>query len=197
MKRILFQTVIALIFLLFVSPAFAERDPVAAIGNDVSHLIKDAGNLVQDGVISAAVVAKLSLDKNLAQYDIDVTAHGGVVTLAGIVNSDIEANQMIQIASATEGVKAVDSSQLKIKKDEQVMADIAITSKVKSIFIKEKLFGSMDVSAMHVSVETKNGIVYLSGTVDNIEQAENAVKLAQSIQGVVRVDSSIIVRKQS
>lgn len=196
MKNIYYiQLVIIFIFSLFVTPIYAERDSVDSFANDVNRLIKDTGHLVQDGIISAAVVTKLALDKNISQYDIDVNTHNGVVSLAGTVNSEVEANKIIQIASSTEGVKSVDASQLKIRKDEQLMADILITSQIKTLFIKEKLFGNKDISAMHVSVETKNGIVYLSGSVDNAVQAENAVKFAQSVRGVVRVESSIVVEK--
>lgn len=59
--------------------------------------------------------------------------------------------------------------------------------------MKEKLFGRKNVPVTHVHVETNNGIVYLSGTVENREQAIDAAQLARSIPEVTNVISRIEV----
>ncbi|HEV2613453.1 MAG TPA: BON domain-containing protein [Gammaproteobacteria bacterium] len=75
-----------------------------------------------------------------------------------------------------------------------VVADSVITTKIKSSYAHEKLFGTKDISMMGVTVTTKDGIVHLAGTVDNQLQADNAVKLAKEVDGVKSVDSTLVVR---
>src|SRR5205814_1784718 len=109
--------------------------------------------------------------------------------LTGTVNSPAEASKAIELAQETADVKNVDYSKLNIKEmattaSAQPFADTAITAKVKGSFIKEKLFGDKDIVAMGISVETKNGVVHLTGKVENQQQATNAVKVAKSITGV-------------
>jgi osmotically-inducible protein OsmY len=49
---------------------------------------------------------------------------------------------------------------------------------------------------MSIHVETNNGIVYLSGTADSKKQADNAIAIAQSVEGVKKVESSIKIAPQ-
>jgi len=67
--------------------------------------------------------------------------------------------------------------------------DSAITAKVKAAFVKDK-----EVSALAVSVETDNGVVLLSGFVENEQQARRAQEIAASISGVKSVKSNLVVK---
>lgn len=69
------------------------------------------------------------------------------------------------------------------------VTDSVITTKVKAEFAKDKL-----VSATGVKVETdSNGVVQLSGTAKSKAEAEQAIRLAQSVKGVTAVKSDIVV----
>jgi hyperosmotically inducible periplasmic protein len=74
-----------------------------------------------------------------------------------------------------------------VGESEQPMGDTWITTKVKA-----ELLANQDVSGLDISVETVNGVVTLSGDVGTQAEADRAVALAQSIEGVTRVDSSRI-----
>lgn len=150
-----------------------------------------------DAQITTDVQSKLSADKTISGQAIKVTTKNGVVTLTGNVNTDAEASKAVEIASATTGVKDTDTSKLTVKESKQPFTDTAITAKVKGTFIREKLFGDKDVSVMNVNVETTNGVVYLTGTVDTKAEADNAVKLAKSVSGVKSVESKIQVNGSS
>ncbi|SBV37548.1 hypothetical protein STPYR_12484 [uncultured Stenotrophomonas sp.] len=68
-----------------------------------------------------------------------------------------------------------------------------ITTKVKA-----ELLATKDVSGMDIKVETVNGVVSLSGTVDTQVEADRAVAVARAIEGVSRVDDSgLVVRNKS
>ena len=71
----------------------------------------------------------------------------------------------------------------------QYVDDSVITTKVKAALVKDPV-----VSALAVSVETRKGIVVLSGFVDNESQARRAAEVAAGVQGVVSVKSGLVVK---
>lgn len=71
----------------------------------------------------------------------------------------------------------------------KVIADSVITTKVKADLFKEPA-----LSAMAIHVETEKGVVMLSGFVDSKADADRAVRLAKSVEGVTQVKSAIKVK---
>ncbi len=65
--------------------------------------------------------------------------------------------------------------------------DSVITAKIKAKMAEDK-----QVSALNVKVDTDNkGIVTLSGKAKSREEADKAVAIAQSVEGVVAVENRI------
>ncbi|MDM5180293.1 BON domain-containing protein [Massilia sp. DJPM01] len=75
------------------------------------------------------------------------------------------------------------------EKSGAVMADAVITTKVKADIFKEP-----ELKSMAIHVETEKGVVMLSGFVDSKADAEKAVRLAKSVDGVTAVKSAIKVK---
>lgn len=67
----------------------------------------------------------------------------------------------------------------------QSIDDAAITAKVQSSFVTDPL-----MSASAINVETRRGVVHLSGTAKSEEERYRAIQLVQSVAGV----KEIIVR---
>lgn len=67
--------------------------------------------------------------------------------------------------------------------------DTAITAKVKAAILADS-----QLKATQVSVETNQGTVQLSGTVDTKNQESEAVKVANKVEGVVSVKDLMTVR---
>jgi osmotically-inducible protein OsmY len=67
--------------------------------------------------------------------------------------------------------------------------DKAITAKVKAALLKDP-----EVKALQVNVDTYNGVVQLSGFVDNEKQISQAAKVAGSVEGVKSVKNDLVVR---
>lgn len=67
--------------------------------------------------------------------------------------------------------------------------DKAITAKVKAALMQDPV-----VKAIQVKVETYNGVVQLSGFVENGDQISQAAKVAGSVEGVKSVKNDLIVR---
>ena len=71
----------------------------------------------------------------------------------------------------------------------QYIDDSAITTKVKAALLADN-----QLKALHISVQTTQGIVQLSGTVDSSAQEEEAVKVANRVDGVKSVSDAISLR---
>jgi hyperosmotically inducible protein len=152
-----------------------------------------ANQTESDSNINSAVESKISSDSSLNGTSIKVKTTNGTVNLSGKVDSDTQADTATELAQSTDGVTDVDSSNLDIKGSRHPIDDSVITAKVKGMFIQQKLFGDKDISAMTIKVETNNGIVSLSGTANDQQQIDNAIKISKSIKGVKEVKSTIKV----
>ena len=67
--------------------------------------------------------------------------------------------------------------------------DTVITTKVKSALLKDTGLESFDIK-----VETRKGVVQLSGFVDSQNQIDRAMAVAQGIDGVSNVDNKIRIK---
>lgn len=150
---------------------------------------------VSDSDISATVSKKIHANKVTSASKIDVSTKHGVVFLSGTVQTEGEASSAIETANSVPGVKDVNNDELLVKNGSQPYTDAYITAKVKGAYVREKLFGDKAVDVSGVSVETKDGIVYLTGTAATKAQAESAVSLAKEIKGVKEVKSKVVVEK--
>ena len=150
------------------------------------------GEFVDDTVITTKVKEKILMDKSLSSLNFNIETKKGVVSISGKVPTDDEASKAVEIAASTEGVVDVNTAHLNIEKSHFTAADLYITAKIKGTYIKENIFGAKDVPVTDVHVETKNGIVYLTGVVNNAEQKNNAEALAKTINGVKKVDAKAL-----
>ncbi len=80
----------------------------------------------------------------------------------------------------------IDSS---MKKVDGFMDDSGITAKAKAALVDDDAIKSTDIS-----VETKQGVVTLSGFVMSQDQAEKAVALVQKVEGVKSVSDKLHVK---
>ena len=186
MKNLKIISLLILTQLFIFSNTYAQNNNM--MNNTTSSTIQPT-----DTTIMSNVKSKIAADATISGLNVTVTSQGGVVSLVGQVNTDAEASKLIEIAESTPGVKDTDTAKLSVLKSDQPFTDMVITAKVRGTYIQEKLFSDKDISVTEINVETKNGIVYLSGTVDSQEKANNAVNLAKSISGVKSVESKIVV----
>ena len=137
-----------------------------------------------------------ALNPYLRANDLKVTVHNGKATLTGNVDEEVNKDLAKEIAMGVSGIKEVDN-QIKVQADAnpkrstnygETIDDITITAAVKS-----KLFWSK-YSYLATKVETKSGIVSLSGTVDSKEARDVAGRLASNTRGVSNVKNQIAVK---
>ena len=69
--------------------------------------------------------------------------------------------------------------------------DGTLTTKVKAALLAEP-----GLRSLQIAVETKNGAVTLSGTVDNATSRERAKDIASSVTGVATVVDQLTIKSQ-
>ena len=80
-------------------------------------------------------------------------------------------------------------SAVQQKESKRIAKDSAITTKIKSKYLIEKNFRSFKVS-----VETKDGIVILSGFVNDEATKMRAAQIAASVKGVKSIKNGLVVK---
>jgi hyperosmotically inducible protein len=159
-------------------------------GKKIDSYMNKVGNFMDDSSITAKVKAALVDDENIKSTDISVKTDKKVVTLSGFVESQAQAEKAVSVAKGVEGVTSVsDKLHVRDAKDQSVKGyagDTATTSEIKA-----KLLADDIVPSRKVKVETTDGVVQLSGTVDSQAQVERAETIAKAVDGVKSVKNDL------
>ncbi|MER1913773.1 molecular chaperone OsmY [Citrobacter portucalensis] len=163
---------------------------VESAGQKVDSSMNKVGNFMDDSTITAKVKAALVDHESIKSTDISVKTDQKVVTLSGFVESQAQAEEAVKAAKGVEGVTSVsDKLHVRDSKETSVKGyagDTAITSEVKA-----KLLADDIVPSRKVKVETTDGVVQLSGTVDSQAQSDRAESIAKAIDGVKSVKNDL------
>lgn len=136
--------------------------------------------------ITSATKMRLLTDSRTPALDINVETQAGVVTLFGIVPSQEAKAAAAADARKVSGVKRVVNELQVVASAKQAavkVRDDDIESNVKKAFEKADF--------KDISVEVKNGVVRLTGTVPTGARRLEAAVLARSIQGVRAVKDEL------
>jgi osmotically-inducible protein OsmY len=154
--------------------------PGAVVANRTANAVDNAADNTRD---AAAVAADKT--RNAAATVVEKTRE--VASTA----ADKTRNAAAIVAGKTERAadRAADTSAVAAHKSGAVVADSVITTKVKADIFKEP-----ELKSMAIHVETEKGVVMLSGFVDSKADADKAVRLAKSVEGVSSVKSAIKVK---
>lgn len=77
------------------------------------------------------------------------------------------------------------------KKTEAVLDDVEITTRVKAA-----IFAEPGLKTLQISVDTINGVVTLSGSVDSQADSDTAKSLAGAVAGVKEVQNNLVLKPQ-
>ena len=177
----------------------------------------EAKAALADSWITTQVYAKFFVDRDLKARHLTVHTTSGVVTLSGAVESRAEHDRAVSAAKGVDGVKQVTdrlsvgpakggsgapstaSKQAEsIKEHAKVAADrvgkeisdTLVTTKVQAMFYLDR-----EVKSADIDVSTHEGVVTLTGTVDNDAVHRKAVADAKSTDGVKQVVDKLAVKK--
>src|SRR5262245_40128020 len=146
---------------------------------------------VADSAITAIVKSKLAVDNETSSANINVDTKGGVVTLTGVVTTQANKEQAERIARSTEGVtRVINNITVETEGEHDAGAgmsasDLAILSKIKTRYVAEDVIGA--------KVEVRDGVVTLTGNVENAQIRVRAENIARATSGVKSVNNMIEV----
>lgn len=154
-----------------------------------------------DAVVEAKVKSKLAADADVKASEITVTAKEHVVTLKGNVDTEAAKQTALRLARETNGVTNV-VDEIAVRTSETTgdapdngrslgdkIDDAGITMAVKS-----KLLDDPDVKGLKIDVDTREGVVYLTGTVRSEMEKTKAVQLAREAKGVLDVQPNLDIK---
>ena len=163
-----------------------------------------AANGQTDSNITTVIKGKLAEDPVLREKDLNVSTDDGIVTVGGKVETQAQADKVVDLAKSVEGVRTV-RSHLKTEPEEtanntsgsseslgQATKDAGITAKVKL-----KLAADDRIKASDIDVSTNEQIVTLKGDVRTRAEEQRAVRLAHSVDDVRDVVSDLKVKGAS
>jgi len=154
------------------------------------------------------VVATLLFHRSVSPTTTQVDVKDGVVTLKGVASSLAQKELTTEYAMDVEGVKDVknemtvseapdkkkEKEKVKDKNDKQSFSetidDASITAQVKMTLLYHR-----STSAIKTKVETKDGVVTLTGEAQNEAETHLATKLANDVNGVKEVKNQMTVIK--
>lgn len=150
---------------------------------------QSASTQLSDSAITAKVETKLAADPEINPFNIDVDTNEGVVTLSGAVEKELARAEAERLARATDGVRdVINDITLGDRALGERVSDGWITTKIKA-----KIAADPELNPFNINVDTKDGIVTLSGRVKTAADAEEAVELARGTEGVQRVQNRLEV----
>jgi hyperosmotically inducible periplasmic protein len=161
--------------------------------------VKQPGPLIKsDDWISAKVKAGLLFHRHVSARDTKVTVKGGVVTLRGEASSPAEKDLATEYTRDVEGVKDV-VNEMSIREGKQPertigekIDDASITAQVKMTLLTRR-----STSAVNTKVETKDGIVTLTGKAQNAAERDLVTKIVTDINGVKTVNNQMTIESAS
>ncbi len=148
-----------------------------------------------DAWIGAKVKSTLVFHRNVRATKTDVNVRDGVVILSGEAANQAQKELTTEYAKDVEGVKEVKNEMTIAKtpaKSDETMGekidDASITAQVKS-----SLLAHRSTSAIKTKVQTKDGVVTVSGIAKNDAEKSLVTKLVNDINGVTSVINNMTI----
>ena len=150
------------------------------------------GEQIDDAALLTSVKSALASDPITESGEINVDVNRGIGKLSGFVDTSKEQAQAVQVARSVKGVKEVKNDiavQTKNESTGDAIDDSILTAKVKTALIT-----SPETKAHQINVETKQGVVQMSGFVDSAAAKAAATTVARSVTGVKDVKNELSVK---
>ena len=148
-----------------------------------------------DAWITMKVKTMLMFHRKMNSLKTDVEVKDGIVTLHGEASSEAQKELTTEYVKDVEGVKSVKNDmtvektgKTTVEKVIEYIDDASITAQVKLALLFHR-----GTSVINTKVETKNGIVTVSGVAKNSAERDLVGKLVNNIKGVKGLKNKITV----
>jgi len=158
------------------------------------------GQKIDDATITTKIKTTFLFNGHLNPFRINIDTQDGIVTLQGVVRTDIQRDLAGEIAKNAKGVRsvrnelqvsegAVDNADQIDRTFSQAVVDASTTASVKTALALTK-----GVKASDVNVTTRWGTVTLTGTVASEAEKQQAEEVTRKTEGVKEVEDKLQVR---
>ncbi|HYV19951.1 MAG TPA: BON domain-containing protein [Verrucomicrobiae bacterium] len=210
MTRPMMKMLVPAAFLAAVALGCADRPAEHRAANREAPVNRaDDDTKLSDSSTTMRIETTYMFNPHLSASDIDVHTDHGVVTLSGVVPSDVHRDLAVSIAKSADGVRDV-HDRLEVKKEGdkgappaehrtaagpnrsfgQSVKDATITASVKMHLATGK-----GVAAHNINVDTRQGNVTLTGQVTSEAERQLAVRIARDTEGVREVTNELKVSR--
>ena len=152
--------------------------------------------------LQSKILTTYTLNEHLSPFDIQVQVKKGIAYLSGAVETPVQKDLAGAIAQGVTGIRDVENG-IQVDADEtgtgdesggflRTVKDATLTARVKS-----NLLWNRNTSGIDISVDSDNGTVTLSGTVDSAARRDLAVQIARNTKGVSEVISRLTVAPET
>jgi osmotically-inducible protein OsmY len=148
-----------------------------------------------DDMLAKKIKTVLLLHDNVSAVKTKISVKDGTVTLRGEADNQAQKDLTEVYADDVKGVKDVDNfmtvKPAAGKPDKTVYSfidDASITSQIETALVFHK-----STSVFRTGVKTKNGVVTLSGKVNNAAEKDLVAKFASDIEGVKKVINNLTI----
>jgi osmotically-inducible protein OsmY len=156
-------------------------------GMSACQTTRMVGERSDDARIEAKVNRRLAKDPDVKGREIDADVIDRVATLRGKVDNQQTVNEAVRIAQNTKGVDRV-INELEVVPGGEARHDGDMGLKNK---IGRQLTADPNINRFDIDVDVIDGVVYLSGVVQDEEAKEAAERIATNVDGVVRVQNEL------
>jgi len=151
------------------------------------------GTEVDDSLLTARVKAALLDNIDIKSLDLKVETRKGEVMLSGFVDNQSQIDHALAIVGTVPGVVSVNNS-VSLKGAPTTLGtkidDGIITAQVKAALMADDIVKSADIATV-----TRDGVVQLSGFVNNQGQIDRALEVAHTIKGVSSVSNALTIKQ--
>lgn len=151
-----------------------------------------------DATITGLIKTRLAADGRVSASEINVDTTNGIVTLTGNVDGQEARDAAMKLARDTSGVKDV-KDMISVRSGTASgeapdpsrtlgtrVDDAGITLRVKARLLDDPL-----VKGLRIDVDTRDAVVFLTGTVASEAERKQAIEIARTTEGVTNVESNL------
>jgi len=153
-----------------------------------------------DAVLTAKIKTSLAVDSTVKASQIEVSTQNKVVTLTGNLDSQAGKDRALQIARSTSGVvEVVDMLAVRTGAESGDAPDpdrtvgAHIDDAVITAAVKSRLLDDPQVKGLRIDVDTRDGVVFLTGSVGTREELDRAVEIARATEHVRDVKPNLVI----
>lgn len=175
-----------------------ERKAIAVVALALAAALAAACAQASDATITGMIKTRLAADGRVNASEINVDTTKGIVTLTGNVDGQEARDAAIKLARDTSGVKEV-KDMISVRSGTASgeapdpsrtlgdrVDDAGITLRVKARLLDDPL-----VKGLQIDVDTRNTVVFLTGTVASEAERKQAIEIARTTEGVTNVESNL------